>query len=396
MTTELTTIDTSTELTLLPPARTPAAAAVEMLRGHAEMMGMAFDLADKIVRTQLVPMRYRGKAEDATAAILYGAELGLNPIQSLQRVISIHGMPSLESRTMVALLKSRGYQIKTTAKSDTSATVVGFDLDGERYESTWTIERATRAGYVPRPSSDSSQQRPDVDDDWVCTTKTFDGRTKKSVVGNMKYITDPQTMLTAKAQAEVCREMAPDVLLGMPYSREDLESESFDDEPRARRPRSVSVQRVDAVVVDEAPGFASLIKQAPAVDPVEVDESDPVPEPLAEPESEPADEPTPAPAPAPAAKTNGETTREKWMTRLIELLGEAKIDTAADRLLVVAKAAKIADLLNYDALSDKHLRAAVNTLAAWSKAGELGNQVTDILNASFLAEMNTDGAESAE
>lgn len=240
-------------LELLPPARRPVDSTIEMLRAHADMMDMARDLASKMVVTQMVPKRFQGsnKSGDAAAAILYGAELGLNPIQALQRVIPIHGMPSLEARTMVALLKSRGYVVKTRSQSDESVTVFGRDLDGDEYETTWTIERAKRAGYVPRPSSPDSQCRPDVDSDWVTVEKYWDGKKKVSVVGNMKYITDPQAMLKAKGQAEVCREIAPEVLLGIGYTREDLESERWDDETS---PRHVESERDDVVTVEEILG----------------------------------------------------------------------------------------------------------------------------------------------
>lgn len=229
--TEIATLNESS-LDLLPPARPASLEAKAMLLQHAEMMQTAHQLASAMVGTTMVPKRFFRKADDATAAILYGAELGLTPIQSLQRVIAIHGMPSLEARTMVALLKPRGYKVRTVEQSDTSVTVVGRDLDGDEYTSTWTIERAHRAGYVPTPSSDESLRRPDVDEDWVTVTKVWDGKAKVSVVGNMKYITDPQAMLKAKAQSEVCREIAPDVLIGISYTAEELESERWDNEPQ--------------------------------------------------------------------------------------------------------------------------------------------------------------------
>uniref|UniRef100_A0AAU8GQ35 RecT-like DNA pairing protein n=1 Tax=Mycobacterium phage Farewell TaxID=3158893 RepID=A0AAU8GQ35_9CAUD len=288
MTTALDTVRES-ELTVLPPKQRASSTAIAMLQEHNELMEMAYGLASKMVQTQFVPTRFRGKdkAEDATAAILYGMELGLNPIQSLQRVIPIHGQPSLEARTMVALLQAKGYKVKTRAQSDTAVTVWGKDLDGEEYETTWTIERAMKAGYVPRPSSPDSQCRPDVDDDWVTVTKTWDGKTKKSVVGNMKYITDPQAMLKAKAQAEVCREIAPEVLLGIGYSREDLESERWDDDDFG--PRTVQSTRGDAINIgtilaaeESAPTSSGLgSKIQPPKEPQRA-EAEPEPEPAAE------------------------------------------------------------------------------------------------------------------
>lgn len=215
-------------LEIFPPAQAPSAVARAMLREHAQMYADASQLAGAMVRTTMVPKRFFGKPGDATAAILYGAEIGLNPIQSLQRVVAIHGMPTLEARTMVGLLKARGYKIRTVEQSDEQVTVEGEAPNGETSTSTWTIERAIKARYVPIPASQDSLRRPDVDDDWETVTKTWDGRTKKSVVGNMKYITDPQAMLKAKAQAEVCRDLAPEVLMGISYTREDLESEPQD------------------------------------------------------------------------------------------------------------------------------------------------------------------------
>ncbi|TDH57526.1 hypothetical protein E2F47_01790 [Mycobacterium eburneum] len=376
MTTELDTIPAGGgALTVLPPAQPVTHTAVAVLQAHAEMMDMAYSLAEKMCRTQLVPARYRHKAEDATAAILYGAELGLNPIQSLQRVISIHGMPSLEARTMVALLKSRGYKFKTLEQSDERVTVEGIDLDGESYMSQWTIERAKQAGYVPKPSSDKSLCRPDVDDDWVTVTKSFDGRSKKSVVGNMKYITDPQTMLKAKCQAELCRDMAPDVLLGMPYSREDLESERFDDEPR--RPTRVHSEpvTVDEIVVngdaETVRALADKIKPAPAQPETVGDAATP---------ADDRQEPKLTAQPEPERPR-----REKWLDKLVELLTEGDCTAAADQLVVVAKVAKTAPLLSIDTISDQQLRTAVNSLNTWAKAGVLGQQITEILNAADLA-----------
>lgn len=253
MTTQLDTVQDS-ELTLLPPRQRASSTAIAMLQEHNDLMEMAYGLASKMVKTQFVPVRFQGsdKADDATAAMLYGMELGLNPIQSLQRVIPIHGMPSLEARTMVALLQAKGYKVKTRAQSDESVTVWGKDLDGEEYETTWTIERALKAGYVPTPADPDSLRRPNVKEDWAGERKQGRNGPYYVVTGNLKYITDPQAMLKAKAQAEVCREIAPEVLLGIGYSREDLESENWGEDTG---PRTVPSTRGEPLTVNEVIGY---------------------------------------------------------------------------------------------------------------------------------------------
>ena len=161
------------------------------LMRQAEAMDAAHKLATVLCNTQMVPQTFRGKPDDGAAAILYGAELGLKPQQALQQVFVIHGQPAIYARTMVALLKGKGYKFKTLESSDESVTVRGVAPSGEQESSTWTIDRAKKAGYT----------------------------------SNKRYQTDPQAMLYAKAASEVSRRLAPNVLLGIKYAAEDLELE---------------------------------------------------------------------------------------------------------------------------------------------------------------------------
>lgn len=162
-----------------------------LLEKQAKAMDAAHRLATALCNTQMVPTTFRGKPDDGAAAILYGAELGLKPQQALQQVFVVHGQPAIYARTMVALLKAKGYRFETVSSTDEAVTVRATSPRGEVEESTWTFERAQRAGYTT----------------------------------NKKYTTDPQAMLYAKSAAEVSRKIAPDVLLGITYSAEDLELE---------------------------------------------------------------------------------------------------------------------------------------------------------------------------
>ena len=164
---------------------------LELLQKQAEAMGAAHKLATVLCNTKMVPATFQGKPDDGAAAILYGAELGLKPQQALQQVFVVHGQPSIYARTMVALLKAKGYRFQTAESTDKQVTVTGTSPRGEQETSTWTIDRAVQAGYT----------------------------------SNKKYTSDPQAMLYAKAAAEVCRKLAPDVLLGITYTKEELELE---------------------------------------------------------------------------------------------------------------------------------------------------------------------------
>ena len=192
-----------------------------LLQKQAEALGAAHKIATVLCSTGMVPQAYRGKPDDGAAAILYGAEVGLKPQQALQQVFVVHGQPSIYARTMVGLLKARGYRFETVDTSDESVTVRATSPRGEVEEATWTIERAQQAGYAPKPDGKGGYVK---------------GQSGK-VAGNTKYITDPQGMLYAKAASEVSRKIAPDVLLGIRYSVEDLELEPL--------PVRATAERVD-------------------------------------------------------------------------------------------------------------------------------------------------------
>lgn len=181
---------TQNEIEILSPARPVQSPVLAQLMEHAQAMTTAKQLADALCATDLVPQDYRNKAGNGAAAILYGAEIGLNPIQALQNIFVIHGRPAIYARTAIALVKSHGVKLQTIESSNETVTVRGT-RDDEIEEVTWTIEDAKRAGYTK----------------------------------NAKYTTNPRQMLYAKAAMEVCRNLAPDILLGIAYSREELELE---------------------------------------------------------------------------------------------------------------------------------------------------------------------------
>ena len=158
---------------------------------HAQNMSAAKQLADALCATDIVPAHYKGKPGNGAAAILYGDEIGLNPIQSLQNIFIVQGKPAIYARTAVALVRRHGIKVKTAASCDESVTVIA-ERDGDTEEATWDIARATKAGYL----------------------------------SNAKYKSNPQEMLYSKAAMEVCRKIAPDVLLGIAYSGEELELEA--------------------------------------------------------------------------------------------------------------------------------------------------------------------------
>lgn len=366
--------DNAGTLEVFPPRQTPSLVAQQMLMQHAEMMHVAYELADKMTATTMVPTRFFRKPEDATAAILYGAELGLNPIQSLQRVIPIHGMPSIEGRTMMALLKSRGYRFNWIEKTDSRCVLEGWSPDGSDHEvSEWTIERATLAEYVP--------------------TKDANGKWKTNangkLLGNMKYITDPQAMLKAKCQAEVCRDLAPEILMGISHTTEELESENWAGPTLERvAPAAAAPVTVEEILGPPQPEPASPPKKRaarkaqpkakPAEEPVDV-EAEPEPAPHPEPAAEPVDatpesgskpETPQADEPQPAADPDADE-RSRLTRKLFALLATAEITERDDRLVIYRRVLKRPEVTSTNDLAVNDLEYLTQGLEVLDKRGDL-------------------------
>lgn len=69
-------------------------------------MGEALDMARMLAGSSMVPKQYQGRPEDTLVAMMMGAELGLNPIQSLQNIAVINGKPSIYGDALLALVQS--------------------------------------------------------------------------------------------------------------------------------------------------------------------------------------------------------------------------------------------------------------------------------------------------
>ncbi|WP_018024113.1 hypothetical protein [Corynebacterium ulceribovis] len=176
-----------------PPSapQTVGTQALQNLQMQANAMRNAMQIAEAMCATEMVPKHFKGKPADGAAAILYGAELGLNATQSLQQVMVINGKPGIETRTAMALLIKQGYVVETLETSDQCVTVKITAPRGNHEIASWDIERATKAGYL----------------------------------SNKLYKTIPQQMLYAKAAMEAARKIAPHVLSGIAYSTEELQLE---------------------------------------------------------------------------------------------------------------------------------------------------------------------------
>ena len=69
-------------------------------------IGEAVQLSEMLSRSSLVPKQYQGKPEDILVATIWGKEIGLGTLQSLQNIAVINGKPSVYGDAMLALVQA--------------------------------------------------------------------------------------------------------------------------------------------------------------------------------------------------------------------------------------------------------------------------------------------------
>jgi hypothetical protein len=158
-------------------------------RSSFDLLPQAHELAIAIAKTEFVPSALRNRPEAVMACVLAGHEIGIGPMQALAKIHIIEGKPGLAAELMRALVLAAGHDLWFEEKSATKVTVCGQRRGTERVSKvTWTMDDAQRAGL-------SNKQN---------------------------YRKIPRQMLTARATAELARDMFPDVIGGM-YAVEELQ-----------------------------------------------------------------------------------------------------------------------------------------------------------------------------
>jgi len=216
---------------------------------------------------------------NATAAVLQGITLGLDPMTALQQIYIVKGRPGMYSRIKVALLVAHGHEVWTEDISDTRAVVCGRRKGSDVVERvTVTMDQARKAGWS----------------------------------SNEAYAKTPQDMLYARAAARVCDRVAPDVLMGI-ASVEEIQDEiqataEVGNGHRTVRPRQkpapIEATTVEEPALEEEPWPTS---QTPA-------EPTPSPKTRDEPTST---SPTPAAAETPRPDGNITAAQQKMLHALL-------------------------------------------------------------------------------
>ena len=244
---------------------------VMSLAQWSQELDAAYHLAKSVCQTPFAPQHFRGKAEDAAVAMLFGRSLKMDPLIALKSIYLVHGTPALYAQAMYSIALREGHQIERVHATEQSVKFRCRRKGSRDWQDVeWSIDRARKAGYT----------------------------------SNKKYMENPVGMLTEKCKAEAAKLVAGDALSGM-ASVEEVELGDYDDAeiasseeiPTITPPKKTTVRR-------------KAVSRAKAPEPAVPDVSDtPDPEPVEETaeDTEPAGE-----EPGDAAVKSSKSTKSQW------------------------------------------------------------------------------------
>jgi hypothetical protein len=155
-----------------------------------------FRLANGIAKSGLAP-KGMSTSEQVSIALMTGLELGLPPMQAIQRIAVVNGRPTLWGDALPALLWARGFKIEEEV-SDDGARCTIIRPDGTKITRTFTEKDARKAGLWGKAGP------------WT------------------QY---PQRMLQMRARGFAARDGAADVLAGLYLAEEMQDAEMKDITP---------------------------------------------------------------------------------------------------------------------------------------------------------------------
>ena len=179
----------SMEIEVLDPGPRALATSDRSLGGIANLE-QYIRVADVVCKTAMVPSGLRNKPGETLAVMLYGAELNIGPMQACQQINFIAGKPSASAELLRALVMEAGHQFILSTSPQKA------------------VARCKRKDW----------------DEWQEVEFTWVDAERAKLTGGENWKKYPSDMLSARVTSKACRMFFPDVISGMSYVPEEVES----------------------------------------------------------------------------------------------------------------------------------------------------------------------------
>lgn len=149
-------------------------------------------MAKALSHSAMFAKRFNGNPADVLGAVMLGKSMGIEPISALTSINVINGTPTASAMLIAALIRRAGHRIdyqRDEKRMVVSCTITRAD-DGSSVTETWSMDRAKRMGLA----------------------------------GRGMWAKDPMTMLSWRALTSAARLAVPDVVLGLAYTPDEIQS----------------------------------------------------------------------------------------------------------------------------------------------------------------------------
>jgi hypothetical protein len=176
-----------------------------------------YRLSANLAQSSLLPKDLAGKPSNVLAAMLYGQELGLAPMQAIQSIYVVNGRPTIAAQLWVALTRRAGHKIRVIEETPEACTV-----------------EVTRADDPDNPTR---------------VTYTLDQAKAAKLTGKDVWTSHRAAMLYARAVSTACRRACPEIALGFGDEVDRVEL-AVEDKPTLAQ---VAAQRLDLIADNPGP-----------------------------------------------------------------------------------------------------------------------------------------------
>jgi hypothetical protein len=115
----------------------------------------AWELANRIKNSSIIPKDFIGKPDNIFIAVLMGREVGLHPIQAVQNIMVVNGRPTMWGDSLPALVYASGlvekFEEEYDEKTKTASCTVRRKGDTKDHVQKFSWDDAVKAGYDKKP-----------------------------------------------------------------------------------------------------------------------------------------------------------------------------------------------------------------------------------------------------
>lgn len=215
----------------------------------------AKEFATTLAMASVLPEALRNKPADVLAMVLYGQDLGLSPMQSIQGIYVVKGKPQISAQTWIALARNRGHNPFVACRH--------CDKPPEQHPQDGAAS-GDKHRYIP--DHDATRCRFTVirGDTGARHTELFtiEDAQRAKLAGKDVWVQYPKRMLLARAASDCCRVICPEIALGFYAEGDEFTDDNAatsavagDIEPPIEMQEETPPEQVEQQIADMADTF---------------------------------------------------------------------------------------------------------------------------------------------